>query len=39
MAKRKEILQVRAAQKKLRKELCREVRMKVKARSKALKVN
>ena len=28
---------MRAAQKKLRKELCREVRMKAKARSKALK--
>ena len=38
-AKRKEILQVRAARKKLRKELCREVRMKAKARSKALKAN
>ena len=35
-AKRKEILQVRAAQ---RKELCSEVRMKAKTRSKALKAN
>ena len=34
-AKRTEILQVRTARKKLRKELCREVRMKAKARSKA----
>ena len=32
-AERKEILQVRAAQKKLRKELCREVRMCQKCRS------
>ena len=37
--KRKEILKVRATQKKLRKELCREVRMKAKANNKALKAN
>ena len=35
--KRREILNVRAARRKLRKELYREVRMKAKARSKALK--
>ena len=37
--KRREILKVRAVQKKLRKELCSGVRMKAKARSEALKAN